>query len=275
MSFQPGTIIVNADDFGMSSEVNQAIIRCFNEHLISSATLMANMAGFNEACELIAANRLSDRIGVHLNLTEGTPLTESIRRNRNLCDQSGTFRRFRPFRLTRIDAAHIAEEIEAQIDRCRTAGITLTHADSHQHVHTEPMVFLAMQQVLKRQRIRYLRITRNLFPQPTTILKRSLKTIFNTWLRTCGLSGTDYLGTVVDFQNIRKQGRHHHCSVEILTHPSLTADGTIIDHLDGQPLTGRLAETFGGLSLSSYAGDTSLRSANAAIARATCISEAA
>jgi predicted glycoside hydrolase/deacetylase ChbG (UPF0249 family) len=62
-------IIANADDFGLNDEVNQAIVEAFEKHMISSATLMANMPGFEEACELAHRHGLLGRIGVHLNLT--------------------------------------------------------------------------------------------------------------------------------------------------------------------------------------------------------------
>ena len=43
------TLIVNADDFGMSAAVNKAILKAFQEKLISSTSIMANMPGFDEA----------------------------------------------------------------------------------------------------------------------------------------------------------------------------------------------------------------------------------
>jgi len=73
-------IIVNADDFGMSAETNRAIVEAFENSVISSTTLMANMPGFEEACELAHRHRLLGKIGLHLNLTSGYPLSAPIRR---------------------------------------------------------------------------------------------------------------------------------------------------------------------------------------------------
>ena len=159
MSVSPGTIIVNADDFGQSSIVNRAILSCFGRDLISSATIMANMPGFEEACDMAISNQLTDRIGVHLNLTDGWPLVPELRSNPALCDASGRFRRFRSRLLSTSDQAMIAAEVVAQIQRCRDAGLPLTHADSHQHVHNEPMVLLAILPVLKHLGVRHLRIS--------------------------------------------------------------------------------------------------------------------
>src|SRR5712672_1191198 len=95
-------IIVNADDFGMSAEVNRAIVEAFENNVISSTTLMANMPGFDEACELAHRHRLVSKIGLHLNLTSGYPLSSPIRRCARLCDTNGMFRaRQTRFRLSK------------------------------------------------------------------------------------------------------------------------------------------------------------------------------
>ena len=54
----PATIIVNADDLGADSEVNQAIIESFERGLISSASIIPTMPGFDEACDLVDAGKL-------------------------------------------------------------------------------------------------------------------------------------------------------------------------------------------------------------------------
>ena len=54
-------IIVNADDFGMRAEVNQAIVDAFEQRLISSTTLMANMPGFGERASWPFATNFLER----------------------------------------------------------------------------------------------------------------------------------------------------------------------------------------------------------------------
>ena len=252
MSVPPGTIIVNADDFGQSSIVNHAILTCFRGGLISSATIMANMPGFDEACGMSISMQLTDRIGVHLNLTEGWPLLPELRSNPALCDASGRFRRFRSRLLSKSDRAMIAAEVGAQIRRCRDAGLPLTHADSHQHVHNEPMVYLAIQPVLKQLGIRHLRISRNMDSRPVVSPKRIAKSCLNRWITLNGLRGTDYFGTVENFEHFRSTDRLATASVEIMTHPSLDQHGTVIDHLDNRPLADRLTYVFRDLCLSGY-----------------------
>ena len=72
--------IINADDFGASSVVNRAIEDCLRKGLCSHASLMANMPGFEEACELSLRHGWADRIGLHLVLRDGPPLSHKIQR---------------------------------------------------------------------------------------------------------------------------------------------------------------------------------------------------
>src|SRR5690606_12544549 len=72
-------VIINADDFGLSSDENRTIIVAFQQGLISSATLMANMPAFEEACSLAREYGLQGRIGLHFNLTYGKPLSTALR----------------------------------------------------------------------------------------------------------------------------------------------------------------------------------------------------
>jgi predicted glycoside hydrolase/deacetylase ChbG (UPF0249 family) len=88
-------VVINADDLAKSSEGDDAILRCFDRRLISSATVMANMPRFGEAIALIHAGGFQDRLGVHLNLTEGFPLTDPIRRSSRFCSPAGQLLRVR------------------------------------------------------------------------------------------------------------------------------------------------------------------------------------
>ena len=252
MSVPPSLVIVNADDFGQSAVVNRAIMACFRQGLISSTTIMANMPGFDEAVELAIDSRLQHNVGVHLNLTDGEPLLSALRSNPSLCDEAGRFRRFRKRLLSTSDCKMIAAEVSAQIRKCRAAGLPLTHADSHQHVHNEPMVFRAIQPVLKDSGIQHLRISRNMDLLPRMSPKRIAKSCFNRWLKLHGLRGTDYFGTVENFVNFRSTQQVAGASFEIMTHPSFDESGQLIDHTDHLPLADRLATAFRGLRPGGY-----------------------
>ena len=71
-------IIINGDDFGMNRRCSTAIAAAFDKGLITDTTMMANGDCFEYAVALAREKGFFDRIGIHFNLTEGTPLTKGI-----------------------------------------------------------------------------------------------------------------------------------------------------------------------------------------------------
>jgi predicted glycoside hydrolase/deacetylase ChbG (UPF0249 family) len=133
-------LIVNADDFGLASGVNRAIVECYQRGVVTSATLMVNGGAAVEAA-LLAADNPGLGIGLHLNLTSGTPLmpADSVP---SLVGEDGEFPGLKAalWRLTTGGArAHeLEDEVAAQIDRLTKLGIRPTHIDSHHHLHAHP-----------------------------------------------------------------------------------------------------------------------------------------
>ena len=143
-------LIVNADDFGLTSGVNRGIAEAHAKGIVTSSTLMANGPTFSQAIEI--ARALPDlAIGCHVTLVDGTPLTEpekvssllSNRRNSGL--QDARFRTaFGSFAIASALGKLSAEEIEAeaiaQIRKLQNSGIQVSHFDTHKHVHLFPKV---------------------------------------------------------------------------------------------------------------------------------------
>ena len=210
-------IIVNADDFGRSAEVNRAIVEAFHKNVISSATLMTNMPGFQEACELAHSHRLLGKIGLHLNLTEGYPLSDPIRQCVRFCDDVGMLRRRQTrFRLSQEEKLALETEIAAQIKACLDRGVCPTHLDSHHHVHTEWAIGAAAITVARRYGIRAIRLSRNCGPG-IDFVRRVYKWLYNTRLRTYGLAKTRYFGSSADVQEILATTSGN---IEIMVHPT-------------------------------------------------------
>jgi predicted glycoside hydrolase/deacetylase ChbG (UPF0249 family) len=208
-------IIVNADDFGMSPEVNRAIVEAFEENLISSATLMANMPGFEEACELAHRHGLAGKIGVHLNLTSGHPLSMPIRHSLRLCDEKGEFRkRETRLRMSGLERIAVEEEMAAQVKLCLDRGILPTHLDSHHHVHTEWAIGAAAIAVARRYGIGAIRLSRNcgVGIGPASSL---YKLAYNTRLRLYGLARTRYFGSPADVSELAPSVAN---DVEVMVH---------------------------------------------------------
>jgi len=208
-------IIVNADDFGMSAEVNRAIVEAFDKNVISSATLMTNMPGFEEACDLAHRHRLLGKIGVHLNLTEGYPLSDPIRRYSRFCDDVGMLRsRQTRFRLSKEERLAVETEIAAQVRACLDRGLCPTHLDSHHHVHTEWAIGTAAIAVARQYGIKAIRLSRNCGPG-IDFVHKLYKLLYNTRLRMYGLAKTRYFGSSADVQEILATASG---DVEIMVH---------------------------------------------------------
>jgi chitin disaccharide deacetylase len=137
-------LIMNADDFGRCAEVNLAVEQAVRTGLLGGVSVLANGECWEEAVSFLRDHpELS--AGVHLNVVEGRPVSRS-RQVRMLTGVEGTF-----FGLTgllsrwvlRPAAVSRAVEIEwkAQIKRLIQAGASITHLDSHQHVHAFPPAY--------------------------------------------------------------------------------------------------------------------------------------
>lgn len=128
-------LIVNADDFGYSRAVNYGILDAYLFGAVNSATVMMNMPGTDHAMS-IAKNYPDLRVGIHFNLTCGSPL---VKGHETIADKSGMFYK-KPQLLTEqhVDPNEIERELRAQLDLFHAYGLTPSHIDSHHHVHTLP-----------------------------------------------------------------------------------------------------------------------------------------
>lgn len=171
-------LILNADDLGLSIDVNRRIVECFAARRISSATLIANGPAFDDACELVHRHGLAGRIGVHLNLTEFRPLSAAARKLWNGGNLSfPESRLWTPASWAPI----VGQELDAQIRRVLDADIQPTHADSHQHVLNGFPYLRVARSVLRRHGITRLRPARNRFYRRTPA-KWAAKTAYNSLL---------------------------------------------------------------------------------------------
>jgi len=157
-------LIVNADDFGLTSGVNRAIAEAHRDGIVSSATLMANGAAFEDA---VAAARLSPglSVGCHVVLIDGSPLAPPARLDTLVAIRSAEPERFYSSlsafaaraTLGGFDREQLVEEITAQIRKIQAAGIEVTHLDSHKHAHIFPEILAAMLRAAKICGVRAIR----------------------------------------------------------------------------------------------------------------------
>lgn len=155
-------LIINADDFGLTSGVNRGIVQAHEKGVVTSTTLMACGEKFGEAIAMSKqAPKLS--VGCHVVLVDGTPALNPSEVSSLLVSNSG--QRFRQSLMTfaclaaagRLDEAQIEAEATAQIKRLKAAGIQVSHLDSHKHTHMFPAVLRGVLRAAKKCGIRAVR----------------------------------------------------------------------------------------------------------------------
>jgi len=137
-------LIVNADDFGLTPGVNRAIIEAHQAGIVTSTTLMANSAAYDEAI-LLAQQAPQLGVGVHLVFVDGRPVV-SPTSIRTLAP--GRHSRFRgslallagSALLARLNPDEIEAEAVAQIRKIQASGVVVSHVDTHKHTHLFPSI---------------------------------------------------------------------------------------------------------------------------------------
>jgi hopanoid biosynthesis associated protein HpnK len=137
-------LIVTADDFGLDLAINEAVERACTEGVLTAASLMVGQPAAADAVE--RARRLPGlRVGLHVTLTGGMRPVLPARQLPDLVDAEGRLPENLAALGWRLAASARArrqaeDEIRAQFDAFARTGLTLDHANAHQHYHMHPMV---------------------------------------------------------------------------------------------------------------------------------------
>jgi chitin disaccharide deacetylase len=220
-------LIINADDFGFTAGVNRAIVEAHERGIVTSSTLMATGRAFNDAVVLSkTAPRLS--VGCHVVLIDGEPAVDAEQLRSLVSPQSGAARfndNLKSFAARALTARLSAEEIEAettgQIRKLQAAGISVSHVDTHKHVHLFPAV---LRPVLRAARTCGIRAIRNPFGPRKPLKSRQLLRRPNLWTR------------YAEVRILRQLSGRFHATAE--REGFQTPDGTL-----GIEVTGTLDET--------------------------------
>lgn len=128
-------LLVNADDFGLSTAINSGILSSHLQGIVTSTSIVASGDAFDEAVNF---SRLHPSLatGVHLTLVEERPVSSympELPRTYGLLVKAVS--------TGRIKLLAVERELRAQIEKCLAAGLKITHLDSHQHTHAFPLLF--------------------------------------------------------------------------------------------------------------------------------------
>lgn len=158
-------LIVNADDFGLTAGVDRAIVETHTNGVVTSTTLMATGAAFEDA---VRAARLAPSlsVGCHVVLVDGTPVSPADTIDTLVAIRSAEPEKFfsslsafaARAMLGGFDQDQLVTEITAQIRKIQAAGLQVTHLDTHKHAHMFPEILTAL---LRAARICGVRAIRN------------------------------------------------------------------------------------------------------------------
>jgi chitin disaccharide deacetylase len=154
-------LIINADDFGLTPGVNRAIAELHDAGAVTSATLMATGAAFDDAVALARA-RPTLGVGCHILLVDGTPVSDPSTIPTLLAPNRRTFRNSpADFALGVLRGAVSQDDIQreafAQIQKLQRTGLKLTHVDTHKHTHLLSRVTRPIIRALEQSGIRGIR----------------------------------------------------------------------------------------------------------------------
>lgn len=154
-------LIVNGDDFGSSSGVNHGVIRAYQEGILTSCSLMVGEAGFEEAVRMVG-DAGGPAVGLHVTAVQGSSVLKPSEIP-TIVDGEGRFssdpvKAGLAYFFSRQARAELADEIRAQFERFLSSGLTLSHVDSHTHLHLHPVLFDIMVGLCREFGVRRMRI---------------------------------------------------------------------------------------------------------------------
>jgi hopanoid biosynthesis associated protein HpnK len=160
-------LVVHADDFGLSAAVNEGILAAHQNGILTSASLTACGAAFDQAIAQAHATPSLD-VGVHLTLVEEKPVLDPSRIP-TLVNGDGRFHRhanvfFQRFLSGKIRLTEVRDELEAQIKKISSRKIPISHLDSHQHLHILPGLIRITAELGKAYGIPVIRLPRERLP---------------------------------------------------------------------------------------------------------------
>ena len=164
-SLVPGSrfLIVNADDFGLSSGVNKAVIKAWREGILTGASLMMGGRACDEAVALAKENP-GLQVGLHLTLVQGRGVVPHDGFP-SITDRDGNFSNdpvhtgMRFFFIKPL-RKQLRREIQGQLDAFTATGLPLSHIDGHLNIHLHPTVFTILRELMPSYGITSIRLSR-------------------------------------------------------------------------------------------------------------------
>jgi len=186
---------------------------------VDSASIMANGPAFESALRG-ARHWPHCSFGIHLNLTEFEPLSYR-QMGRLLTDANGRLHRGilrNIWKPTLLRAAY--QELCAQIERLLAYGVSISHIDSHHHIHTVPCLFPVIKALQRRYDIRKIRISKNIYTGqiPASPSLRAKKAMYN-WALRIDSHTTEGFTDLISFIHTAGSSSIRQRTIEVMVHP--------------------------------------------------------
>ena len=213
-------VIVNADDLGISLDVNDAVFELMAQGRVTSATIMANGEAVDDA-----VRRTRDfpncSFGIHLNLTKNRPLTRKSELT-VLLNPDGSFSEYavRAAPLTSGLRTAILAEFSTQVQFLISQGISISHFDSHHHIHTIPGLFGVLKTLQVKFKVSKVRLSMNVYSVRQTKSIMFRKALWNLSLRVFRKTvTTQYFTALATFYDRMNTFTRVPKSIELMVHP--------------------------------------------------------
>lgn len=243
-------LIVHADDLGISESVNSAIKEAHVNGVVTSASIMAVGAAFGHAVDICRSLPELD-IGVHLTLIEERPLLpvddvpSLVTPGGNFHESASAFTR--RYFLRQLSLREVYLELDAQIRHVVDTGLSVSHLDSHQHIHMLPGIFdvtiiLAEKYGIPAVRIPHEKLRLNLLLRAPSLARTAQQLVLGGFClaatrRMGSVRRTDHFagflfGGAMNRENIQRVLKNlppDGC-IELMCHPNLSSSDGLYDH---------------------------------------------
>ena len=148
--------ILNADNFGKTQDYNRAVLNGYNNGFLKSASIIANGNAFDTAINEILPECQHLSLGLHINLTDGAPISNL----KLLVDNTGkfntSFTKLNKLVKKTVYLNEIEQEIRAQLEKV-TSQTKIDHIDSEDNIHCIPEIFNIVCKLAQEYNINYIR----------------------------------------------------------------------------------------------------------------------
>ena len=230
-------LIVNADDFGMTSGVSHGVLDAHRRGIVTSTSVLANGRVLTDFVpHLLDTPTLG--LGAHLAVVGEDPPVLAAAEIPTLVGRDGhfalTWKTFLARAVTnRVDPDHVRLEFTAQLDRLLGFGLPIAHLDAHQHLQLWPSIAKILLTLGTQSRIGAVRVPRarstNVTGIGVSILARRLARQANE-LGICftqdsvGIATAGHIDGHILTEFLATTARRRPTSIELTVHPGRAED---------------------------------------------------